>query len=140
MAEQDPLRNATNVSDHGETIFTRNTSFNGVLKTDGAVRIYGAFEGEIETAGPVIIGKSARVAATISAHDVGVAGTMLGNISAAGKVEIYSGGRVQGDIVARALRVDDGAVFSGRSTMRDDADVPFLVEAPGTALDNGHGR
>jgi cytoskeletal protein CcmA (bactofilin family) len=131
MAGHDPLGNATNVTDHGETVFTRNTSFTGTLKTDGAVRIYGIFEGDIETAGPLIVGKTARVTATISAHDVGVAGTVMGNISALGKVEIYAGGRVYGDIEARALRIDDGGIFSGHSTMRDETVEPFVFAPAG---------
>lgn len=137
MAGQDPLGNATNVTDHGETVFTRNTSFSGTLKTDGAVRIYGIFEGDIETTGPLVIGKTARVTATITAHDVGVAGTVLGNISAVGKVEIYAGGRVHGDIEARALRIDDGGIFSGHSTMREEDPNPYVLETAGQGHTGG---
>ncbi len=140
MADQrDPLANATNVSDYGDTVFTRNASFTGNLKTDGAVRIYGVFEGTIETAGPLVVGKSARVTATIVAHDVGVVGTVYGNISAAGKVEIYRGGRVYGDIDARALRIEDGGIFSGHSTMKEDEPNPYLLQGPPPAQD-GHSR
>lgn len=129
MADVDPLSNATNITDHGETVFTRNCGFNGVLKTDGPVRIYGMFEGEIETTGPLVIGKSAHVTATIVAHDVGVAGTVTGNINAVGRVEIFSGGRVYGDVVARALKIDGGGVFSGHSIMREDEPDTALILA-----------
>ena len=131
MAGHDPLGNATNVTDHGETVFTRNTSFSGTLKTDGTVRIYGVFEGDIETAGPLVIGKTARVTATILAHDVGVAGTVMGNITAVGKVQIYAGGRVYGDIEAEGLRIDDGGIFSGHSTKREDAPNSHAVVEAG---------
>ncbi|MBI2888245.1 MAG: polymer-forming cytoskeletal protein [Chloroflexi bacterium] len=128
MFKSDPLAQAANVVDHSETIFTRNTSFSGTLKSDGDIRIYGAFEGEIETAGMLIVGKAARVVASISAHDVGIAGTVVGNITAVDRLEIYAGGRVYGDVVAGALRIEDGAIFSGQSTMREADLDPYLLE------------
>src|ERR1041385_1381666 len=106
-----PLQNATNIVDHGETVLTRNSSLNGVLRSDGSVRLYGVFEGDIETTGPVIVGQSARVTGTIVGHDVGIAGTVNGNVHAYGRVEIFSGGRVYGDITSSGLRIEDGAVF-----------------------------
>ncbi len=116
-----------NVVDHGETVFTRNTSFHGSVKSDGPIRIYGNVEGDIETAGPCVVGKTARVTASIIAHDVGVAGTVVGSITAEGRVEIYASGRVYGDVVARALRIDDGGVFSGQSTLRESDPGPLLL-------------
>ena len=123
-----PLHNATNVLDHGETVFTRTTSFTGNLKSDGPVRIYGVFDGDIETTGPVIIGQTARITGTVTAHDVGIAGTVNGSVDAYGRVEIYNGGRVYGDISSSSLRIDDGAVFTGQSTMREEDPDPFLLE------------
>lgn len=130
MFKSDPLSQAANIVDHGETIFTRNTSFNGSLKSDGPIRIYGTFDGDIETAGSLIVGKAAKVVATITARDVGVAGTVVGNITALERLEIYSGGKVYGDVVARALKIEDGAIFSGQSTMRGEDPDPFLLETP----------
>src|SRR2546423_9579425 len=109
---QNPLHNATNVVDHGETVFTRNSSFSGSLKSDGEVRIYGVFEGDIETTGPVVIGHTARVTGTVIAHDVGIAGTVNGNINAYGRGEIYNGGRVYGGSAPDGLRIAPGAGFT----------------------------
>src|SRR5687768_14609001 len=95
-SNRDPLADAANVIDHRETVFSNNTSFSGTLKSDKPVRIYGAFDGTIEAAGPVIIGKTARVLASITAHDVGVAGIVIGNIVVAERLEIYAGGKVYG--------------------------------------------
>ena len=128
-SNRDPLADAANVLDHKETVFSHNTSFSGVLKSDRPVRIYGVFDGQIETAGPVIIGKTARVMATITAHDVGVAGTVVGNITATERLEIFAGGRVFGDVVARSLKIEDGAIFTGQSTMRDPNGDPTLLDA-----------
>ena len=118
--------------DDGETVITRTTNLEGTLKSDSTVRIYGVFEGVIETAGTLIIGKAARVAANISAQHVGVAGMVKGNIAAIGRVEILSGGRVYGDIIAASLRIEEGAFFTGQSLMKTKEEQ-LLLEAPSEA-------
>ena len=129
--KRDPLANALNVTDHGETILTQNTTFSGSLKCEGPVKIYGILDGEVETAGPLIVGRTARVTATIFAHEVGVAGIVVGNITAIDRVEIYAGGKVYGDVLAKALTIEEGAAFSGQSTLREQDPDPFTLEGAG---------
>ena len=112
----------------GETAVSKTTNFEGNLKSDGAVRIYGHFRGQIETAGSLIIGKSAEVHANVKARNVAIGGLIHGNIDAKGKVEIFSGGRVYGDIDSYALCIEEGAIFSGRSQMRDKVEERVLQD------------
>ena len=112
-----------------ETIIGSTTDFHGVLKSDGLVRIYGVLEGEIETAGTVVIGKSAKVIASITAQNVSVAGAVKGNITAAGRMEIFTGGKVFGNVVAAALLIEDGGIFSGQSIMRGQNAEQLFLEA-----------
>ena len=130
MAQHDSLAHAADITDHHETVFTRGTSFSGTLKTDGPIRIYGNFEGDIETTGSVVIGPASRVMASITAQEVGVAGAVVGNITASERLEIYAGGKVYGDVVTQALKIEDGAVFSGQSSMPEPDLDPFLLVAP----------
>lgn len=104
-------------SDAPESVITRTSTVSGKIRTDGDIRIFGTFDGDIETTGAVTVGRAARLTAQIMAKDVSVMGTVVGNIRAVGRVEILSGGRVFGDIAATALRIEDGAVFSGRSVV-----------------------
>jgi cytoskeletal protein CcmA (bactofilin family) len=128
LSKRNPLADAAHVTDHRETILAQNSSFSGTLKCEGPVRVYGVFEGIIETAGTLIVGKFAKVTANILAHEVGVAGTVVGNITALDRVEIYSGGKVYGDVEADSLRIDDGGIFSGQSTMRHQDVDPLMLE------------
>lgn len=118
---------ATTPTDAPETVITRTSTVTGTIRTDGDIRIYGSFEGDIETAGAVTIGRAARVSAQISAKDVIVIGTLAGNIHAMGRVEILAGGRVLGDIASVALRIEDGGLFSGRSIVLD-TDLEALIQ------------
>ena len=128
LSKRNPLADAAHVTDHKETIFAQNTSFSGTLKCEGPVRVYGVFDGVLETASTLIIGRAAKVVANIVAHEVGVAGTVIGNITALDRVEIYEGGKVYGDVDAASLRIEDGGIFSGQSTMRNNEMDEFLLE------------
>lgn len=105
--------------DRRETVIAATTSFTGVIKSDGLITINGRVEGEIETAGSIIVGKSGQVRASMAAQNVAVAGAVVGNIVAAERLEIGPTGKVLGDIVAATLVIDDGGFFHGHSTMKD---------------------
>jgi cytoskeletal protein CcmA (bactofilin family) len=127
--DRNPLSDAKRASDRGEVVFSENATFHGTLKCDAPVYIFGRFDGELETTASVVVGKNAQVVADIRAHDVGIAGAVVGNIVAEGRVEVYAGGRAYGDVVASGLKIEDGAVFSGQSTMPQKDTDPFLRTA-----------
>ncbi len=116
-------------SDAPESVITRTSTVTGAIRTDGDIRIYGTLEGELETTGTVTVGLAAHLTAQITARDVTVMGTVVGNIRALGRVEILAGGRVLGDVAAAALRIEDGAVFSGRSVVLGQ-DMEALLSGP----------
>lgn len=130
MFKSDKYTSEAVAKEEKETILTRTTDFEGKVKADGPVRIYGIFNGEIETAGTVIVGKAAMVTATIAAKDVAVAGTLRGNVTAARRMEIFAGGKVYGNITCASLRIEEGAFFSGQSLMGEKEGEHPLFKAP----------
>lgn len=110
-----------------ENVLGASTHFEGRLTSDGNIRVDGVFEGSIETAGNVIVGEQARVMADIVANGVQVWGAVKGNVSAAGRLEILSSGRVWGDIKVAALLIDEGGVFRGQCLMQGEGE-PLLIE------------
>ena len=104
-------------------------SFNGHLKCDGSVRIDGLCEGTIETAGNVIIGEGAKVIADITAENVSVSGAVRGSITARGRLEVLSTGRVWADIAVTSFLIDEEGFFRGKITMSGEPE-PSLIEAP----------
>ena len=118
------------LADWTDTVIAQSATLNGYLKSDGLVRVYGSFEGDIESTGTVIVGKAGKVNGNISGKDIAIAGTVVGNISASGKIEIYQGGRVLGDITASNLKIEDGALFSGQSSMKSAFTETLLLQGP----------
>jgi cytoskeletal protein CcmA (bactofilin family) len=60
------------------------------------------------------IGPNANVAADLSAKDILIMGQVHGNLVASGRVELRAGCRVEGDICALRLAVEDNAIFRGK--------------------------
>jgi cytoskeletal protein CcmA (bactofilin family) len=104
--------------DKGETVISSTTNFKGSLKADGLVTVHGQVEGEIETAGTLVVGKTGKVQATVTAQNVAIAGMVEGTITAAERLEIGSGGKMLGDVTCASLVIDEGGFFHGRSTMQ----------------------
>ncbi len=68
----------------------------------------------------------------VRAREVKIIGTVTANVEAEGKVEIWSKGRLEGDVSAASLDIEEGATFIGRSEMRQSgsaAALPREVEA-----------
>jgi cytoskeletal protein CcmA (bactofilin family) len=100
-----------------ESLIGERTSFEGTLKTEGAVRLLGSIQGEIESKSTIYVEEKAHVTARLTGAQVTVAGQVDGQIFCEGRVEIRPTGRVTGEINAGALIVQEGAYFDGNSKM-----------------------
>jgi cytoskeletal protein CcmA (bactofilin family) len=99
------------------TLLGKGSSFNGSLKVEGGVRVDGQLEGQIETSGTLVIGKEGILKAEIRAKDAIIGGKVIGNITAANKIELQSGAHFNGDIKCRGLIIDSDVFFDGTSKM-----------------------
>jgi cytoskeletal protein CcmA (bactofilin family) len=97
----------------------------GKITGSGGVRIEGAYEGDIELDGLLVIGQTGRVTCPqLRARHVIVAGALRGDILAE-KVEIRSTGRVWGDVITVAMSTEEGAFLRGQIQMEDKVDLGF---------------
>ena len=91
----------------------------GELHASEDLTIEGRVEGRITLKQHVLrIGPSGRIQARVSAKSVVVLGDVTGNIEAAERISIGSGGTVNGDIKAPRVAIADGATFSGSIDMQ----------------------
>jgi cytoskeletal protein CcmA (bactofilin family) len=112
-----------------ESLIGEHTSFEGTLKTEGAVRLLGSIQGEIESKGTIIVEEKAHVTARLTAAQITVAGHVDGQIYCEGRVEIRPTGHVTGEINAGALIVQEGAYFDGNSKMATGGSPPATTNA-----------
>jgi cytoskeletal protein CcmA (bactofilin family) len=100
-----------------DSILGVQTQIKGEIKSKGAIRIEGTFEGNLE-ADLIFMGESGYVVGVISARKVLVGGKIEGNITARESVEIKPKGKVVGDIITERLIILEGGILEGHSTMR----------------------
>ena len=112
------------------------TNFEGTLKTEGAVRLLGSVQGEIESKSTIFVEEKAHVTARLTGAQITVAGHVDGQIYCEGRVEIRPTGHVTGEIHAGALIVQEGAYFDGNSKMATGGGLP----APTPSTNNSAGR
>ena len=113
--------------DKVETYIGPNTNFKGRLVCDGSVRIDGVCEeGVIETVGNIVVGPEAKVGAYLIAENVSVSGAVTGNITATGRLEILSTGKVWGDVNVGSFLLDENGYFRGKLTMQDELAPPVF--------------
>lgn len=60
------------------------------------------------------IGPNAKVKANASARDIVVMGSIDGNLNASGRIELRAGCKVNGDLKAARLSIEENASFSGK--------------------------
>jgi cytoskeletal protein CcmA (bactofilin family) len=89
----------------------------GQLTFQGAARIDGSVEGEIQCHGKLTIGEGAEVRAKIGGQIVVIQGRVEGNVTAAERIELASPARVYGNINTPRLIVTEGVVFEGDCSM-----------------------
>jgi len=117
----------------------RGISISGDVTADSNLRIEGVIEGRsVQSSHDVEIAESGRVVAGISAKVVKIAGEVTGDIAGSEKVMIARSGRVQGNVVAPRVQLEDGALFRGSIDMNPtpSAEVKPVASKP-TAVESG---
>jgi cytoskeletal protein CcmA (bactofilin family) len=110
----------------------------GNLESKGEVTVEGQIQGDIHCA-MLLVGENAQVTGGIIADEVVVRGRVLGSLRG-NKVTLQSSAHVEGDIFHRALAIEQGAFFEGKSRRSDDplSTTPRGEAAPlGDILANG---
>lgn len=115
---------------HVNSIIGAGTLLEGTIKGAHFLRVDGDVIGTIEVSGEVVIGKNARCEGVLRAGKVTVGGVFRGEMEVRKGVHLLSTGVVMGTVRAPALRIDEGAVFHARCTVRpeaaQDGDAPVI--------------
>ena len=91
----------------------------GELTGSEDLTIEGHVEGKIELRDNILtIGSNGKIKAQVFAKAVVVLGEVVGNVSAAEKVDIRDNGSVEGDIVSPRVAIAEGALFRGSVDMQ----------------------
>jgi cytoskeletal protein CcmA (bactofilin family) len=85
----------------------------------GSINLGGRVKGNLVAPGPVVLPARSHVDGDVRAESVTVHGVVNGDVVAAQRAVLGSQARLRGDVTCRALVVEEGASFVGRSNMTD---------------------
>jgi cytoskeletal protein CcmA (bactofilin family) len=111
------------------TIIGKGTRIEGTMSVDGATRIDGIVSGKLISNDVITIGPTGEVKAEVKARSIIVGGKVQGNLEAEEKIELQSKAELKGDLIAKSLLIEHGAVFHGTSNMMGK---PGQIALPGS--------
>jgi cytoskeletal protein CcmA (bactofilin family) len=100
-----------------ETVVGPSVKIQGDLNSEGNIKIEGQVAGKVKTSQSVFVIHGAKISADILAGNAIIGGEIQGNIKIAGHLVLQSTAKILGDISCSILRVEDGALFSGKCVM-----------------------
>lgn len=102
-----------------ETVVGPSVKIQGDLNSEGNIKIEGQVTGKVNTSQSVYVGQAAKILADINAGNAIIAGEIQGNIKAIGNLILQGTAKIKGDISCAVLRVEDGAIFTGKCAMNN---------------------
>ena len=94
----------------------------GDCDADGAVRVEGTVQGNIRAGKAVVVGKDGVVDGDIFTQDAVIAGKVKGVVRAESRLEIQATSRMEGEVIASRLQLEEGAMLNGTVQMGKGAD------------------
>jgi len=100
------------------TIIGQDTVLRGECTVKGTVRVDGIIDGTLTASGMAILGKSGQIKGDLLVGNAIIGGVVDGSVIAKNRLELQTGARVEGDITARKLVVEEGVFFQGYCKMK----------------------
>lgn len=97
-----------------ESVIGSGLTIQGKIEGAGSIRIAGKFQGDVHVQGNVTIEADAKITGGVRANTVVIGGELEGNIESASKVELLSGGVLNGNLKAGSLTVAAGSRMRGQ--------------------------
>ncbi|MFC2138638.1 polymer-forming cytoskeletal protein [Bacteroidota bacterium] len=96
------------------------TDIKGNIKTNGDIRIDGSLEGNLTTAGKIVVGETGKIKGEIKCKNSDIEGQLIGKIVVEELLALKRTSSINGDIVTDKLAIEPGATFTGKCEMSTD--------------------
>ncbi len=109
---------------HIDTLIGVHSVFTGNLSFEGAVRIDGRFEGNIQSEkdGTLIVSEGAFIKGEVNVPNLVLHGDINGNVCASHSLKVGVKGVLNGDVEYKVITLEEGSAINGRCTRIDDVD------------------
>lgn len=89
----------------------------GDCETDGTIRIEGTIEGSVKAGKAVVVGRDGLVDGDVYTQDAVISGRVIGTVSAASRLELQATSHIEGQVQARRMHLEEGAILNGTVEM-----------------------
>jgi len=114
----EPVRPAPAASeDNVETIVGPSVNVEGDFASEGNIIVKGSVAGSVHTSKHLVVEVGARIMANVRAGSAQIAGEVRGNMKIKESLELQSTARIMGDLEAKTLVVEAGALLLGKVSM-----------------------
>jgi cytoskeletal protein CcmA (bactofilin family) len=116
MAFFNSSRGSTNISS-AITVIAYGTKIKGDIRLKCHLHIDGEIEGEVQTDGNVVIGKSGVAKGDFRASNIIISGRFEGSIDA-DAVQVLEEGKLFGKVISKEFAIEPNALFEGESRLK----------------------
>lgn len=96
-------------------LIPRGGVFEGQVVISGETRIEGSVRGTLRGEGELVLGGDARIEGVIECDVLSCHGEIVGPVTARVRAHFGVGTRLDGDLEAPAVEIDDGVIWNGRA-------------------------
>ena len=100
----------------------------GDCTSDGTIRVEGTVEGSIRAGKAVVVGKNGFVDGDVVTQDAVVSGRVRGTLTAESRLELQTTCQIDGQVVARRMQLEEGAILNGTVQMGEKSRADAQVE------------
>ena len=98
-------------------LIASSTKLTGDINTETDIRIDGSLNGNLNTAGRLIVGSSGHITGEITCKTAEIEGNVDGKITVTELLTLKSTSNLKGEVTTGQLMIEPGAVFSGSCKM-----------------------
>ena len=89
----------------------------GECQTDGTIRIEGTVQGAVRAGKAVVVGKDGVIDGDVFTQDAVISGRVNGTLVAESRLELQATCTIDGEVCARRMQLEEGAVLNGTVRM-----------------------
>lgn len=95
-------------------VVSKGTRIEGDFSSTESIRLDGIIVGQLRCDKRLVIGEAGKVEGKVNAADAVIMGHIQGDVVVSGSLQLMGTARIEGDIQARVLAVEEGAVYYGK--------------------------
>lgn len=111
------VREPAKVHDEVETVVGPSVNVEGDFASEGNIIVKGSVAGSVHTSRHLSVEQGAKIMANVRAGSAKVAGEVKGNMKVKEAIELTATARIMGDLEAKILVVEAGALIYGKVMM-----------------------